>query len=301
MNTDPALLSSINTSTGFGTAPTNTTDPYLLGATNTSVAPTATPTTTANLYGGYGSAAAQQQAAANAAAQSAGLSRLDNQSAIGHQNILDQYTSAFQNLQNGRTNALGQYDTQRTNTTQGNINARAGIQDNVHGQISGLQRLLGAHGAGNSSAASILAPYAAAQYGNQQTANVNNTYGQNLASIDQNQNNYNTNYDNSVGQLGAQRDNQNNQLDQSILGTRAQLTNAPAGADIYNQIDNLGKNVTYTPKAVAYTDPNLAAYNYSQAGKAQVSPSNGALGASTGAFYNLLNPQDKQKQLTGAA
>lgn len=311
--TDP-LLSSINTAAGFGTAPTATADPYQLGVTNFSGYNVPNSNYDASIAAGVASgaptyvdpavAAANAATASRNAAIDSQLGRLDNQGRIGHGNIGASYDSAYQRLVNGKTEALGHYGDARTQTDQDNIKARAGVQDSVHNQLTGLQRLLGSRGAGASSAASFLAPYAAGQQGNAQYGQVQDAYGRNLNSIDTAVSDYNRNFDDSAGDLKVQRENQDRGLDANLLGTRASLlasrSNAAANQGtidaLGNQIDGLGANSVYTPKAVNYAAPNLAKYDFNNPGAATLS--NNPVAQQTGSFYNLLNPQDKLK--TGA-
>jgi hypothetical protein len=314
------LLGQINTSTGFGSTPTKViggvsdpynilTSPQVQGQTDTST-PAATPDNSAAI------AAAKQSALNNAWWQSMigqvddQIGRLGHQADIGHQNISDSFNSAFNTLTNQKTSAQNQYNTTVDRTKQDNLTAKDGIDSSVRNGLTGLQRLLGMYGAGNSSATEIMAPYAAGYEGNQQRAQVNNAFGRNMQDLDTNWNNTNQQFDDSFGALNTDRTNRDRELDAKLDGTRASLLGqkgtyqqnmgmAPdAGIRtqidaLGHQVDDLGRTQTFTPKLVNYQAPNLQSYNYDPSQGPQVNQDTSA--DQNMGVYSNIQPDKKTK------
>lgn len=293
---------------------------------------TVIPETTVNTYGGYGSASAQQEAADEQAywddqiaAADQSLGRLGSQRDVGYSNLDNSYTSGLSSLRNSQASAQNQYDTTRNRTVQDNIQTKSSIDDGVRSQLTGLQRLLASRGAGAGTAATILAPRAAGLQGNQRRQQVQQTYGRNINDLDNNWRNTSTQFESAFGQLDTDRTNKRNELDANFAQTEADLLNAKsdaalqraqAGGQTYtqaraartpytsrintllSQIDSLGKNATFQPKSVSYADPTLQAYNYDQFTSPQMNSGvNPALAGGTGAYWNLLQSDDRKRQL----
>ena len=260
---------------------------------------------TQGIYDPNAAAAAATKAANDAAVNSA-IGRLGIQADTGKQNILGSYNNAYNSLLNNKQAALDTYGQNRNQTVQDNILAKDNIDTGVRNQAQGIQRLLGAHGAGNSSAAQILGPYAAALQGSQQRAQVQNAYGHNLGAIDQSISNYGTEFNNSVGSLNNQRDTQLNSLNQGIASSRGSLLGQRSDAAgnqgqinaILDSAARLGITPQFTPTAINTKAPDLKQYNYDQAAPIQAAQ-NGIdpnLAQGAGAYWNLLNgSKDKTK------
>lgn len=273
------------------------------------------PTVTGTAGGGTSAADAAYWAAQGGSVDDQ-LGRLDNQGAIGKANLLDSYTAAFNTLTNNKGRDERNYNTNRDNTIQDNVTAKNNIDLNVQSTNTGLQRLLGARGAGSSSAATILAPYAAATEGNRQRGQVQQVYGRNMGALDTGWNDTVGQYDTSFGQLDTEKANKDRALEAGILSTRAGLlakkqevaqrlgtaadpTIAAQIASLGGQVDNLGRTSTFTPKLVDYKAPDLAAYDYSK-NTVNTGPTNPNVDpsaiANTGAYWTLLGQNDKKKQ-----
>lgn len=249
-------------------------------------------------------------AAANDQAVNSGLNRLGAQQGVGDQNILNSYNSAFQQLTGQKAADLQNLTNQQSQAQSDNQSARDNIGASVRNVSQGLARLLGIHGAGNSSAATVLAPFAAAQQGNQQRSQVQQAYGQNMNALDQAITGTNTGYDNSFGQLATDKQQKENDLQSSIAQQRANLlgqrsdatNNQPAIQAILDSITQLGLNPTFTPKAVQVAAPNLSQYNYTPTTAPTLGGDSGVSGAAlqaAGPYYSLLAGQQK-KTLAGA-
>ena len=260
--------------------------------------------------------AAQRQASqaaaissANDSAINAALGRIPGQQDVGNQNIMNSYNSAFARLTGDQGAANQGITNSRNQTMTSNQTARDNIGSSVRNQNQGLQRLLGSHGAGNSSAASILAPFAAAQQGNIQRSQVQDIYGQNMNALDQNQVASDTGYRNSFGTLAQDKQQKTQDLQSGIDNSRASLlgqrsdavNNQPQIQALLNAMTQLGLNPTFTPQSVAVKAPDLAKYSYDQAQGPAIGGNVGpAAQQQTGPFYGLFG-QDKQKQLNGVA
>jgi hypothetical protein len=220
-----------------------------------------------------------------------GLGLLDRQQDIGLGDITSSYNNALNRLLGGFSQAERNYNTTKQQTTQDNINTRNDIQSGVGRNANALQRLLGQRGAGNSSAAQIVAPYGAALQGTQQLKGVQNAFGRNMQALDTNWQDYNTEFGQSREDLDRQRYQNENSLRgdiagrrQSLLNSLAQLTAQKSAANggssaaalaaaqpFISQANQVaGQQVDYSrqyanpiaEKAVAYNSPDLAQYEY---------------------------------------
>lgn len=238
------------------------------------------------------------------------LGRLDGQQNVGMSNILGAYNSAFQTLTNQRDTTRRNYQIQTDQTQQDNVKAKASIDEGVRTNITALSRLLGGKGAGNSSAATILAPYAAGVQGNAQRSDVQDAYGRNMGSIDLAKKDAEDQFETSFGQLGADRGNQENALRAKIADTRAQLLAAKGDpalqgriADLGRMVDSLGAVQSFTPRAVDAKAPDLSKYNYEEAnpeGANLQGDENGML-PGVGAYSTLLGLSKKKPTAATAA
>lgn len=235
------------------------------------------------------------------------VARLPTQASIGHQNILDAYNSAFNTLTNQQNNAQRDYNTGRSQTIQDRTNANNAIDTSTRDALSGIGRLLGISGAGNSSAAQVLAPYAAARQGAAQRGQVATTFDRNLGGLDTGWNDALTQFGNAFGQLTTDRTNKDRSLDSSIdqtksnlLAKKQYLTGDPSLTgqidDLGHQIDQLGATTTFTPQIVNPKPVDLSNYDYTRFNAPSLGSNvNPALADNVGAFWTLLQGKDKQK------
>lgn len=260
-----------------------------------------------NVSGGSSGSSA---AATNAARQAldAQEGRIGQQENVANQNTLSQYQSALNQLLEGKSRATRDYDYSKGQATQGNVDAKSKIDQNVGLQNQGLQRLLGARGAGNSSAARILAPYAAGLVGNQQRNDVQQAYGKNIYALGTNFGDFNTDWNrqnqgNEDWKTNQLRQNQQRAADSrlQIAQARQQLNPANAAgyaariADLGSQIDALGQIQASPGVTAAYKAPTLTQYGY----QAAAAPTAGnQIQQRTGAYYQLLGEDpNKEKQV----
>lgn len=284
----------------------------------------ATPASTYNApysptSGGSGSDGYNATAAANAsyiADQNAlidqSLGRATNQFNIGNANVMDAYNAAYSKLTGDKNIANRNYTTARTQSQQDNVEAKAGINENVRNQYTGIQRLLGSRGAGNSSAAQILAPYAAGKTGNIQRGQVQKAYGRNMGALDTNWADTEAQYTNSFGQLDADKQNNlrsnestYNSLQAQLLGQRAAIDPNNRGAyqarvnDLLTQVDNLGRKVTFNPAAVNVKPVDLQQYNYDKFNAPSTGSNPSAVNQGAGPYWTLIGDKTEEEKKVG--
>lgn len=264
-----------------------------------------------NLYSQQQSAAQRaQQAALNQQLAQLDFAnqRADAQLGVARTNVNNGYQSAYDQLVGQKAQQQKQFDQTKLEQNQGYQSGQQDINQSVSNAYTGLQRLLGSRGAGNSSAASILAPYAAGQQGNIQRQGLQQNYAGNQASLENAIGAYNTNWDNSVGDLNKQKETNLRAAEAAYNNAKAQILQSrqalnPGNASAYQQqinqllgqVDQLGINPTFTPKVAEYKAPDLASYQTQQIAPAQIGGVSPGAVQNTGAFANLLAGQDKKK------
>jgi hypothetical protein len=159
-------------------------------------------------------------AAANA---NTAIGNLDTQRQVGIENIQGGVNSSLSTLLGAQTRAREDYDLSRGRTTNQNIQARSDIDASTGRQSNALQRLLGSRGAGNSDAARVVAPYAAALQGTQQRSQVADTYANNMLNLDTTNRRYNEDVEKSRQDVERQRFSQTQALDGGIAEKRSSL------------------------------------------------------------------------------
>lgn len=247
------------------------------------------------------------------------LGNLDLQRSIGVENIQGGVNSSLSTLLQAQNRAKEDYDYNRGRTTNQNIQARSDIDASVGRQSNALQRLLGQKGAGNSSAARVVAPYAAALQGTQQRSGVADTYANNMYALDTTNKRFGEDIEKSRADVERQRFQQTQALDGGIAEKRASLLSNLAniaqqraaalgggGAaqlaaaqpyfnqvnDLQGQIANFGRQYanTINVDAPAYQSANLAQYQVGPAAAAQMSGGN-AYTDSVSPYLNILRKQ----------
>lgn len=251
-----------------------------------------------------GSTLSAQQLQTNNQVNSA-LARLTGQFDVGNANIDTGYNQAINSLNNTKAQNQQSYGQNQNQISQDYVTAKNSIGSASGNTLNNLLRLLGAHGAGGSSAALFSAPQAVAQNAAQQRSGANQTFGKNSQANDTSWNNYLTGYNNSVGDLGVQRQNNRNSLQAQMDITRANLIGQLSSPDLnqinglLSQADQLGLQVpNYNVQAANYQAPSLDSYLQGQTATGNVAnPS--ALTDSVNPYLSLLlNGKDKNQQLS---
>jgi hypothetical protein len=253
------------------------------------------------------------------------LGRLPGQLQTGERNIDSSYQSAYDRLLGDKATTERDYNTKKTQTREDNITAKGNIDTSVRNRNTGLQRLLGSKGAGTSSAATILAPYAAAKEGNAQRGQVSQAFGRNQQALDTAWGDYGTDWQDSANDLGTQRETQKQTLRSGIATTEAGIQEQKANAavqkaqaggqnytqarnarspyltrinELISQIDSLGTNPTLTAKAPTYKAPELSSYDYNRGAAPTVgSGVDPGMAQGAGAYWTLLQGNKKKEQL----
>lgn len=123
----------------------------------------------------------------------------------GLQNQLDRINGEYNTYKNEQESAYkkakGEYDNSSKQNTQSLVANRNTITDNASHGLRGLQRVLGAMGAGGSSVARYNAPDAVKAQADQENANAGLTYSQNQQNLDTDWGNYQNDYENDKKKL----------------------------------------------------------------------------------------------------
>ena len=217
------------------------------------------------------------------------LERLLSQRNIGYGNIDASTQEARNKLMQERAIAERDYGLKKDQSAQDYTNTRAGLRANAGGQYTALQRLLGGAGAGRSSAAQIVAPFAVGREAAQRFGEVQDQFGRNNQAMDISYGDTNRQFDDYNQGLDRQREQKRRELESGILqneaglqDTLAQLISTKtsnAGGDVMSaiapqqsriqqilgQIDQLSTVAPVQAQgSVAYNAPELAQYDYSQ-------------------------------------
>jgi hypothetical protein len=249
------------------------------------------------------------------------LGRLAGQLGIAQGNINTTYGQKNNELESSKAAAKSSYDTSSTQNSQQYRTNKNTIADQASNGLRGLQRLLGAYGAGGSSDAKYVAPQAVTQQASQQQAGAGQTYAGNQQGLDTNWGNFQMGFDNNKKQLEDWKNQQLNQVQaqsestkQDLLSKLADLTGKRAAYQggsytgaaqpfldqanaLSGQIDQLAKiNPTYTGTTPTYEAAPLSSYVNN--GSAAVGGQN-ALEQSSTPFLSLLLGQQKDKRQLG--
>lgn len=153
-----------------------------------------------------------------------GLGRLDRDYNTGVSNLLQSYNRGKIQIGNDRTQARGQYDTTRTQNEQDYTNTRSGIRQDSGNLYNSIQRLLGGMGAGRSSAARVLAPFAVGQQAAQRFGGVQEQFGRNMGALDTSWANTDRGLTEAEEKLLEDRENKQRELETGIDRNRLDLT-----------------------------------------------------------------------------
>lgn len=235
------------------------------------------------------------------------LGQLDTQQNIGLGNLQNSFQNSMNQLNQQHDLAQNQFNTSQQQNTQNYVNNRNNIITNTNAQMNALQRLLGLNGAGNSSAAYDLVPYAASQYGSQNLNQAQNTYGQNAANLQNAWDQTNLNYNNDQSNLGQQLYAQQNSLKSGIAQTRANLLSELGQLqgnttkydgninDLLGQITQLSNqyaNPVLNTPTLSFTPATLANYSLGSQTAAQ-NANNPGQSDTNPTFLNMLQGQQR--------
>jgi len=249
------------------------------------------------------------------------INRIGSQRTIGEGNINSSYQAGLTNLQNQRTTAQGAYDTQKAETGQDFANTRSRIGQEAGNQTNAMRRLLGSIGAGRSTAARELTPYAAGLQASTRFGDVQQDFARNQSKLDTSWNTTKRGLDDEEAYLGTEKTNKLNQLNSGLAQTEAELQGQIADkqmrrsqimggnaaqaikdaqpyqsriSELLNQIDNYGRLSVAAPKAIQYSRPDLQQYDYSKFDAPTLAGDQRASYVSP--FARLLQKRDEEEQ-----
>ena len=255
----------------------------------------------------------------------AGIGRLGSQEGIGIANVEGDFNNNLQRLLSAKNRTQQQYEGNKVTSTQDNLQARSDIDFATGQRANALKRLLGARGAGSSSASRVAAPYAAALEGTQQLNDVADTFAKNMGALDKSWGDYNFEWDQNKNDLEAQKVNAINAVKSEVANKRVNLLNTlaqlntqrqqalggSAGAtvaaaqpylnqvnDIYGQIDNLGRQFQGRVNVAdpTYSAPDLSAYTYDPRNPVGFGGNQNAQAEAVSPYLSLLLNAKKKEQ-----
>lgn len=222
------------------------------------------------------------------------IARLTGQRGIGNENIDNSYNEAENARQSQFGLAQRDYNTRTSDNQRDYTNTRAGIRQEAGNQYSSLQRLLGAAGAGRSSAATVLAPFAVGRQAATRFGETQDQFGRNSRNLDNSWGDTTRSFNEQGQQLLSQKEQKRRELEQGLQQNEVSLQDQIAqlrlsrerltGGNLQNalgaiqpqrsriqellgSIDNLGRQYSGAVKQtgpVEYKAPELAQYNYSR-------------------------------------
>lgn len=252
-----------------------------------------------------------------------GLGRIGNQRNIGRENIGNSYNSSLNKLFGDKATAQRDYETNKTDTTQGFLGSRAGLREGARNQLNNVKRLLGQAGAGSSSAYNEAAPLAIGKESNNRFEGVKSQFLGNVGKLETQWGDTERNFGEYEKELAADKANKERELEAGLAQTElgfqdklqqlatqraqaqgqgyAQARQASEGYrnrinEMFTNIDNLGRQYqspVLVNRDIKFTRPDLAQYNYDRFGAP--SQRTGQTDA-TGSFYQLLGNQDERKR-----
>lgn len=302
------FVSKGNGSTGIAPAPSPTTQHQ---AAQTGSTTTYDPTA----YGGYGSAAAQS-AANNAYNTYKGyantdLGKLLNSYGNEQQQINSNYDTQGNELQSGFNAAQAQNKQAVDQQNMNLLDEQNSIRQGVHQAYQNALNILGALGAGGSSAALNWAPMAASDFQNIQVGNANKNTAANLASLASNFGTYEQNFGNEKKKLADARTQDLNNAASAYDATKTALQRIIDGINAQNmtpsdvatgltavegQIPNMKfSRPSYTGVTPVLAAPQLSTFE-APALKTSLTTSVPDNSAATPALYFLSQLQNQKKQ-----
>lgn len=215
--------------------------------------------------------------------------------------------------------AKSDYDTSSTKNMQSLQTSKNAIADRASQGLRGLLRMLGAMGAGGSSAALYSAPEAVTAYANRERAGVDQTFGENQQKLDTNWNNFQMDHEDEKKKLedwyqGQRREKEKEMVERknSLLSNlmNAYTERSSVGQGYGNKLNEITAQVNanndrlnelnryvapaYTGTRANYVAPTLSSY---QTGNTEVSTNaNENAGQKTPALMMLLGLKDRNKE-----
>ena len=151
------------------------------------------------------------------------LGNLDAQHRSGVNTIEDLFNKGISRLNGQYSGAMSKYATQRNDTKDGFVRNGEDNKSNARNNFQALMSLLGRSGAGRSSAADNLVPYAVSTDASKQQGQLSDTYSRNLRDLKTAEDETTSSYENSKADLGDQRRTNLGNLERDIQTRRGEV------------------------------------------------------------------------------
>lgn len=258
-----------------------------------------------------------------------GLGRLDRQRDIWRGNVENNYANQLNDLENSYTQSKGAYEMNKRDSEAQNRAVRSQIMEDANNQTNSLRQMFAAGGAGDSSAAQIVAPWAVGLEASRNAGNAQDAFARDRRNQDmefasatnaynKNKKNWETNRQDALNNVDSQIESSRIDLNNRIMDARQKQKTANGQGlqsaidqtrDLSNQISNSQNKILdlskETPKAlekVEFKAPKLSDYSENVQG-VKVDSGNpdqaGLQDQLDPRLAALLDPNKKKKDLQG--
>lgn len=217
-----------------------------------------------------------------------GLGRLDRQRDIWRGNVENNYAHQLNDLENSYTQSKGAYEMNKRDSEAQNRAVRSQIMEDANNQTNSLRQMFAAGGAGDSSAAQIVAPWAVGLEASRNAGNAQDAFARDRRNQDlefasatnaynKNKKDWETNRQDALNNVDSQIESSRIDLNNRIMDARQKQKTANGQGlqsaidqtrDLSNQISNSQNRILdlskETPKAlekVEFKAPKLSDYS----------------------------------------
>jgi hypothetical protein len=217
-----------------------------------------------------------------------GLGRLDRQRDIWRGNVENNYAHQLNDLENSYTQSKGAYEMNKRDSEAQNRAVRSQIMEDANNQTNSLRQMFAAGGAGDSSAAQIVAPWAVGLEASRNAGSAQDAFARDRRNQDlefasatnaynKNKKNWETNRQDALNNVDSQIESSRIDLNNRIMDARQKQKTANGQGlqsaidqtrDLSNQISNSQNKILdlskETPKAlekVEFKAPKLSDYS----------------------------------------
>ena len=217
-----------------------------------------------------------------------GLGRLDRQRDIWRGNVENNYANQLNNLENSYTQSKGAYEMNKRDSEAQNRAVRSQIMEDANNQTNSLRQMFAAGGAGDSSAAQIVAPWAVGLEASRNAGSAQDAFARDRRNQDlelasatnaynKNKKDWETNRQDALNNVDSQIESSRIDLNNRIMDARQKQKTASGQGlqsaidqtrDLSNQISNSQNKILdlskETPKAlekVEFKAPKLSDYS----------------------------------------
>ena len=219
---------------------------------------------------------------------SEGLGRLDHQRDIWRGNVENNYANQLNDLENSYTQSKGAYEMNKRDSEAQNRAVRSQIMEDANNQTNALRQMFAAGGAGDSSAAQIVAPWAVGLEASRNAGSAQDAFARDRRNQDlefasatnaynKNKKDWETNRQDALNNVDSQIESNRIDLNNRIMDARQKQKTANGQGlqsaidqtrDLSNQISNSQNRILdlskETPKAlekVEFKAPKLSDYS----------------------------------------